>query len=429
MGDMFQLSVELYDTKDKKVVWSDRWEEKWDNLPTIKMNLSDGLLKALDTKPKVEQKVDTTNPEAYEFYLKAKHKYLKREDTDDIEIARGLLQKAIELDNNLIFAKVLLGLTYMDMGDYDEAMEIYTSTSEQAEELGDKSGIGTCLNNIGIVYHDKGDDIKALDYYSRSLAIYDELGHKRGMGAILNNIGNVYYDKGDYGKALDYLENSLAIVEELGDKLVMGINLSNIGNVHADKGDYDKAQNYNERSLAIREKIGDKQGIGINLNNIGLVHYDKGDYDTALDYYGRSLEICEELGDKLVMGINLSNIGNVHANKGDYDKAFSHLQKAVNLQKELGALELETVTLFALANKNLDKEYDKDEILKLIKKNEHKEDYLNYFLYQLLEDTSYLETAYNQIQENASAMEDKLKAKFLSYPIPKAIIEEWEKVK
>jgi len=42
--DMFQLSVELFDTKDKKVVWSDRWQEKWDNLPSIKGILSDGLL-------------------------------------------------------------------------------------------------------------------------------------------------------------------------------------------------------------------------------------------------------------------------------------------------------------------------------------------------------------------------------------------------
>jgi len=37
--------------------------------------------------------------------------------------------------------------------------------------------------------------------------------------------------------------------------------------------------------------------------------------------------------------------------------------------------------------------------------------------------------AYNQVQEKADAMEDKLKAKFLSYPIPKLIVEAWEKVK
>ena len=119
----------------------------------------------------------------------------------------------------------------------------------------------------------------------------------------------------------------------------------------------------------------------------------------------------------------------VHTNKGDYKKAFSHLQKAVNLQKEIGALLLETVTLFALANKNIGKEYDEKEILELIKKKEHNEDYLNYFLYQLLEDKSYLESAYNQVQEKASAMDEELKAKFLSYPIPKAIVEEGEKVK
>jgi TolB-like protein len=41
---MFQLSIELYDTKDSKVIWSDQWQEHWDNLTTIKGNLSAGLL-------------------------------------------------------------------------------------------------------------------------------------------------------------------------------------------------------------------------------------------------------------------------------------------------------------------------------------------------------------------------------------------------
>ena len=53
---------------------------------------------------------------------------------------------------------------------------------------------------------------------------------------------------------------------------------------------------------------------------------------------------------------------------------------------------------------------------------------LNYRLYELLEDTSYLKTAYNQIQELTDNLEPDIAAKFLSYPIPKAIVEEWEKV-
>ena len=431
MGDMFQLSVELYDTKDKKVVWSDRWQQKWDNLPNIKTSLSDGLLKALDTKPKVEQKVETTNTEAYEFYLKAKHKYEKRGTTDDTEITRGLLNKAIELDDNLILAKTLLGTTYRDMGDYDEAMEIYTPALKQAEELRDEYGMGIILIDIGLVHYSKGEYDKPLEYFSRSLAIQEELGDKYRMGSTLNNIGLVHANRGDYDRALDYYVRSLEIQEELGDKPEMGNSLGNIGIVHMTKGDYDRALDYYGRANAIKEELGDKPGMGTSWANIGLVHNTRGDYDKALDYYARSLTIQEELGDKRVMGIILSNIGIAHANRGDSGKALEHLEKSLTIQKEigLGANYLIWVTLYLyLTYKQLAKDYDINQIHRLIKEASNIQFGLNLGLYQLLEEESYLENAYNQLQEKASSMEKELAEKFLSYPIPKAIAKEWEKL-
>jgi class 3 adenylate cyclase/tetratricopeptide (TPR) repeat protein len=431
MDNMFQLSIELYDTKESKVVWSDRWQENWDNLVAIKGKLSDGILKALDTKPKVEQKVETTNAEAYEFYLKAHLKYAKRENTDDTEIARGLLNKAIELDDNLIVAKDLLGWTYSTTGDYDKAMEIYTSALKQAEEVGDKGGMGRSLLSIGVVYSDKGDFGTALDYYNRSLAIREEVGDKRGMGYSLNNIGIVYGNKGDLDTALDYHSRSLAIKEEIGDKSGMGVALNNIGLGCLDKGDYDKALDYYDRSLAIAEELCNKRGMGATLTGIGIVHYFKGDLDTALDYSERSLAIAEELGDKRGMVRSLHSIGHMHWNKGDYEKALEYLEKSLSIQKEIGlgegSLMLATTTFLYLTYKNLGKQYDVKEIHTLIKETENIEFGLNLRLYELLENKSFLKTAYNQVQEKASAMDDG--AKFLSYPIPKAIVEEWEKVK
>jgi len=468
MGDMFQLSIELYDTKDKKVVWSDRWQESWDNLTAIKGNLSDGLLKALDTTSKVERKVETTNTEAYEFYLKAKYKYEKRENKDDTEIARGLISKAIELDYNLITAKLLLGKTYSDTGEYDKAMEIYTPTLKQAEELGDKRGMGNSINSIGVVYRNKGDYDKALDYFERSLAIAEELGNKYGIGGGLNNIGVVYRNKGDYDKALDYYERSLAIVEELGNKYGIGGCLGNIGVVYDLKGDYDKALDYYKRSLAIREEIGDKSGMGVSLCSIGGVYDEKGDYDKALDYLKRSLAIAEELGDKYGMGISLNNIGVVYRNKGDYDKALDYFDRSLAIREEIGdksgmgdslnnigpvywnkgaykkaevyfeksiaikneigirGLELWTTTFLYLTYKHLGKEYGVKEIHAAIKEAENIEFELNLRLYQLLEDFSFLETANNQVQETADNLDPDERAKFLNYPIPKAIINEWK---
>jgi len=40
-----------------------------------------------------------------------------------------------------------------------------------------------------------------------------------------------------------------------------------------------------------------------------------------------------------------------------------------------------------------------------------------------------LETAFKQIQEQKENMKQEFKEKYLSYPTPKTIIEEWEEIK
>ena len=121
MHDIFQLSVELYDFKESKVIWLDRWQEKWDNLPSIKGSLSDGLLKALSTKPNEIKKSDNINTQAYEVYLEGKYRSQKTENLEDKKIAQELLQKAIALDNNLIDAKLWLAWSHIHINENDKA--------------------------------------------------------------------------------------------------------------------------------------------------------------------------------------------------------------------------------------------------------------------------------------------------------------------
>ena len=263
------------------------------------------------------------------------------------------------------------------------------------------------------------------------LKIKEEIGNKDGISKSLHNIGGIHHKKGNYDKALDYHIQSLEIEEELGDKYSMGASLKHIGKIWVDKGDYDKSLGYFIRSLKLFEEIGHKVRMGMSNNYIGDICQIKGDYDKALDYYTRSLKIADELGDKYSIGHSLMGIGLVYADIGDHDKAEEHLEKSLAIQKEIGfkVIELVTTTHLYLAYKNLEKTYDIVEIHKLITDEEEINNYLNYALYQLLEDTSYLETAYNQVQEKANNLEPNVKTKFLSYPIPKAIVEEWEKVK
>ena len=64
----------------------------------------------------------------------------------------------------------------------------------------------------------------------------------------------------------------------------------------------------------------------------------------------------------------------------------------------------------------LKKEYDINKIYSLIKEKENIGFEINYRIYQLLEETTYLENSYNQAQEKADNLEPDLAAKFLSYP-------------
>ena len=469
--DGFDLWCKLENTENGVALFSNKISEKMDMTTQMVGKLANDIVTSL----KVETKQDiiaapTVNVEAYEFYLKAKHKYEKRENMEDTKIARGMLQKAIELDYNLISAKVLLASTYEETGEYDKATEICISALKQAEKQGDKNGIARILNTIGMIYKDQGDYDKALDYfgrtlkiaeeigdkkgmeisfnnigtiysnkgdldraleyYERSLEIKKEIGGKRGMGITLLNIGADYREKGDYDKALDYYERSLIIFEELDNKYPLCVTLSNIGHIYTNKSDYDKALEYYARALVIREDIGDNRGMGITIMNIGDVYHYQGDINKAVDYFKRSLKIFEELGTKREMAFSLTNIGWVFLHKSDYDKAIEYLDKSLNIQKEIGLggeLLLNTTTCLNLSYKYLGEKYDIDKNQGLINVTENIEFGLNYYIYKLLEDTSYLETAYNQVQKIVVTMEDG--AKFLSYPIPKAIVEEWEKVK
>ena len=74
-----------------------------------------------------------------------KYRFNKRKNIDDVYISRDLLNKAIELDNNLIMAKSLLGNTYLSTADFDIAMEIFTENFKQLEEISDKSMMSISL--------------------------------------------------------------------------------------------------------------------------------------------------------------------------------------------------------------------------------------------------------------------------------------------
>ena len=552
MDSIFQLSMEIFDTELSKVVYSNRWQTNWKDLSVIKDDLSKNILESLniDFLEKVEIELPESDPVAYEYYLRAKHQYKKRNNTDDTEIAQGLLEKAIDLDSNLVKARLLLGDTYRDLSEYDKALDIYKQALSLAgklndedkkassygkivsifwykgeldsilfyqkkkyeigvaldnkqyisqslsgigtayqrksdydnaiknfekamvvyEELGDKSGIGSALQDLGGVYTYKRDNEMALEYQKRAVAIFEELednnslrwgltvlgwtynaqrdhenaivsferalplaeelGNKRAVGDLQNNLGVAYGIKGDNVKALEYYEGAISIYDELGDKNRVAYGLKDIGWFHLGNENVDKSIEYLKRALLILEDVGNNHGIETTLMGIGEAFFTLGDYDKAIDHYDKAKISSEERGNKSFVMWSMGRIGQVYYTMGDNEKALELFENYFSIEKEIGDTEpsLSHMAYLYLTYKNLEKDFDVSEIQKLINEDDEIGYVTHFRLYELLGDSVHLKKAYDKVQEKADNMEDQLKEKFLNYPIPKQIIQEWEGV-
>ena len=465
---IFQLSMEVYDTKSKKVVWSERWQKSWNDFPDIGSILSENILEVLKVEQRPDAQKITLDPDAYEFYLKGKHKYEKREYAEEMEIARGLLIKAIELDDNLLAAHILLGET---LNDWDKKLEIYSSVYKKAEELGNKMWMGRSIRKIGNTFYGNGDKDRALDNWKKALTIAEEIGDKSGMSGSINNIGIVYFINDDFEKALEYYNKSLSINEELDDKPGIAGNFSNIGSVFKKKGDTKKTFDYYKKALAIYEEIGNKTATSNTLRKLALIYKDKGNYDRALHYNIRSLQNYEDLGYGEAELEAMAWIGWAYFTMGVFDESIKYYEKRISFDNGLSdkgwiafiygklgfsyfysknyikALEnfevstrlslegtneemLHVKIYLALTKKQLGKEYDISEIRSLDKIEDMvRYYYIDHFgLYKLLGGRVYLEKAYNDIQRKAEQMEPEFKEKYLNYSVQKQIIEEYKKI-
>ena len=91
---------------------------------------------------------------------------------------------------------------------------------------------GEALNQTGKQYLHIGSFTPALTYLQHSLKIRQEIGDKAGEGTTLNNISQIFKARGDYDTALTYLQHSLKIQKEIGDVAGLCATLFNMGHIH-----------------------------------------------------------------------------------------------------------------------------------------------------------------------------------------------------
>ena len=168
------------------------------------------------------------------------------------------------------------------------------------------------LLNLGLCHDSLGEYRQAIDLYTQALAIYRDIGDRQGEGAALGNLGLCHYSLGEYRQAIDLHTQALAIARDIGDRQGEGAALGNLGNCHLSLGEYRQAIDLHTQALAIARDIGNRQGEGAALGNLGLCHYSLGEYRQAIDLHTQALAIARDIGNRRSESIQLGNLGNCH---------------------------------------------------------------------------------------------------------------------
>ena len=333
---LLTMRSQLLDTDDGSTVYAEKVEEPIDKSSTLTDRIATNILKSLKVETKSNiSKTRSINPEAYEYYLKGKHKHNIRQNMEDTEVARGLLLKATELDSNLVEAYLVLGTSYLETGDYNKATAIYEESLERSQVLGDHISEAHALSQIGEIKISRGELDIALGLQQKALRLSEQDNNIKGILRALNLIGLIYFRKNEPDSSISAFNRMVELNKEMDDKIETAKILNNLGVVYKTQGNYDQALENIIESNELLKNYGERLKYAISLANIGRIYVEMGNYEKAIEYENRSLEISQEIGYN-------KGIGNIYFGRvftmlrmNKYDEMLQYVEKALKIYTEL----------------------------------------------------------------------------------------------
>jgi len=251
-------------------------------------------------------------------------------------------------EKDIADATYKLGVSYLRIGKYPDAIEQLKKAFGLHEKLGDKESSGLDLTMAGYAYINQGKHDEALQTEESALKIHELSGNKKGSAMSLRGIGLVHYYRGDYEPALDFFQRGLTIATEINDEDTEARLLSDFGEVYWVQGDFDRAIDYHNRAIQIAEKIKNVRILATSMGGRALIYWHQGNLQKALEDFNRCSTLFEQLGSKGNLAINYLNVGSVHADLGNYREAQTLMQKSLEMSVENKDRGLEGACLSAL---------------------------------------------------------------------------------
>lgn len=182
MNERIRVSVELIGAADGETLWAERYDGDFSEIFEFQDAIRNQVVAALnynllgETQSKHASR-GTSNPEAYDLYMKGRERYFHY-TPDGLKDAIDLLKAAIDLDDGFSDAHAYLAyfytavrtLRFMAM---DDPLGLAEKSARRAVELAPQSALANTW--LGWVYGLRGEHLQAFEYFDKAIAIDPDL--------------------------------------------------------------------------------------------------------------------------------------------------------------------------------------------------------------------------------------------------------------
>jgi TolB-like protein/DNA-binding winged helix-turn-helix (wHTH) protein/Flp pilus assembly protein TadD len=349
-GDRIRVTAQLLSVADGKLIWSDKFDEKFSNILAVQDSISERMAIALaleitGDEKKLLRKRYTDSTEAYEDYVRGLYFWNKRTE-EGIRLSIKYFGDAVEKDSGFALAQALLADSYVLVGYYEfaimpqrEAYQRGRAAAIKALEMDDT--LAEAHIALAAIKQFQDEDFEGAEAsYRRALALspdsatahlrYSQLLLARGRVdealaeikmaqqldplsvAINNNLGYTLYLHRDYNKAEQYCQKAHETEPAAVQPLI------NLGMIYEQKGMIEEAVSVLNKA---RPLVANEAAQSDLLQALGHVY-------AVAGKKGEARKVIQELSELAKVEENAQFYrALVHTGLGEMDEAFQLLEE------------------------------------------------------------------------------------------------------
>lgn len=239
------------------------------------------------------------------------------------------MSEKINYLRGIILSTEVIGLVYLDAGNYSKALETFIEKLKAVEKGRDAQAVAIISMQIANTYQQEGDYNQAFDYGFRADSIINSIDSLSWLKPYsLINLGDLYEKTGKLSSAIEYTKMAYTIAIKKDDVRFKGIALNNLGNIYSRSGNINAAiQSYKE-ALPFLETVNESSFITESTLGLARQYHLLKKNDSALLFGLRSYTVSNDNGflDKKL---------NVCVFLTQYFKDIKDIKKAFEFQEEV----------------------------------------------------------------------------------------------